>query len=166
MGLSGIRSSTVSKLCKDIDERVSASSSARLPASGRISGSTRPTSSARGRPHRLGRRHSRRGSHHRGRREIVGLQSARPRRRSSGPTSCETWSSAACAGVKLVISDAHEGLKAAIRAGARRDLAEVPRPLDQERARLRAEGPADHGGGRLGDSSLISSAHAGPSWRA
>ena len=45
MGLSGISKSQVSKLCKDIDERVSTpSSTGRSTASGRICGSTPPTS--------------------------------------------------------------------------------------------------------------------------
>ena len=38
MGLAGISKSTVSKLCKDIDDRVSASLIVRSPASGRIFG--------------------------------------------------------------------------------------------------------------------------------
>ena len=53
MGLAGISKSTVGKLCKDIDERVNAfldplapRSLTRLSASGRISGSMRPTSSS------------------------------------------------------------------------------------------------------------------------
>ena len=43
MGLSGISKSTVSKLCKDIDERVGASSNGPCPASGPTRGSTPPT---------------------------------------------------------------------------------------------------------------------------
>lgn len=38
MGLTGISKSTVSKLCKDIDERVKESSTARSPATGPTSG--------------------------------------------------------------------------------------------------------------------------------
>jgi putative transposase len=44
MGLSGISKSQVSKLCKDIDERVNAFLDRRSKASGHICGSTRPTS--------------------------------------------------------------------------------------------------------------------------
>jgi hypothetical protein len=44
MGLSGISKSTASKLCKDIDERVREVLDGRSPATGPISGSTRPTS--------------------------------------------------------------------------------------------------------------------------
>src|SRR6516165_3926225 len=44
MGLSGISKSQVSKLCKDIDERVNAFLERPIDASGRICGSTRPTS--------------------------------------------------------------------------------------------------------------------------
>ena len=45
MGLSGISKSQVSKLCKDIDERVlESSSTGRCPANGRISGWTPPIS--------------------------------------------------------------------------------------------------------------------------
>ena len=46
MGLSGIGKSTVSKLCKDIDDRVNASSTAHSSASGPTCGSMRPTSSS------------------------------------------------------------------------------------------------------------------------
>ncbi len=46
MGLSGIGKSTVSKLCKDIDDRVNAFLDRPLSANGRISGSTPPTSSS------------------------------------------------------------------------------------------------------------------------
>ena len=46
MGLGGISKSQVSKLCKDIDERVHASSIVRSPANGRICGWTPPTSSS------------------------------------------------------------------------------------------------------------------------
>ena len=46
MGLTGISKSQVSKLCKDIDERVRPSWNARWRASGPISGLTPPTSSS------------------------------------------------------------------------------------------------------------------------
>jgi hypothetical protein len=71
MGLSGISKSTVSKLCKDIDDRVGAFLDRPLAGGRRI---RRPVSlarrhlpqAARGRPHRLGRRDNRRGGKHRG----------------------------------------------------------------------------------------------------
>ena len=64
MGLSGISKSQVSKLCKEIDERVK-----RLPAARRrlalsVAGCDLPES-ARGRTHRLGRRDNRCGRQHR-----------------------------------------------------------------------------------------------------
>ena len=43
MGLTGISKSTVSKLCKDIDDRVVPSSTARSTATGPTSGWMRPT---------------------------------------------------------------------------------------------------------------------------
>ena len=83
-----------------------------------------------------------------GRREIVGLH--------IGPSEAETfWSSflkslarRGLRGVKLVISDAHEGLKAAIRRVFGATLATLPRALDAQCSGLCAEDPAEHGGGR------------------
>lgn len=43
MGMTGISKSSVSKLCKDIDERVNAFLKRPLPATGPICGSTPPT---------------------------------------------------------------------------------------------------------------------------
>jgi putative transposase len=67
MGLSGISKSTVSKLCKDIDERVGAfldpPPCRRLAVS--LAGRHLPQA-ARGRPHRFGYRNNRRGGEHRG----------------------------------------------------------------------------------------------------
>jgi len=67
MGMSGISKSSVSKLCKDIDERVNAFPQA--PAFRRVAlslaGCHLPQG-ARGRPHRFGRRHNRGGCHDRG----------------------------------------------------------------------------------------------------
>src|SRR6188768_294874 len=116
MGLSGISKSTVSKLCKDIDERVSAfldrplsgewpylwldATYLRQREGGRIVSVAAIIAVAVNTD---------------GRREIVGLH--------IGPSEAETfWSSflkdlirRGLKGIKLVISDAHEGLKAAIR---------------------------------------------------
>ena len=82
-----------------------------------------------------------------GKREIVGLH--------IGPSEAETfWATflkslvrRGLRGVKLVITDAHEGLKAAIRRVFGRELAALPRALDAQCAVLRAEGPAEHGRG-------------------
>jgi transposase-like protein len=115
MGLSGISKSTVSKLCKDIDERVGAfldrplsgewpylwldATYLRQREGGRIVSVAAIIAVA---------------CDAEGRREIVGLH--------IGPSEAETfWSSflkslvkRGLKGVKLVVSDAHEGLKAAI----------------------------------------------------
>ena len=115
MGLSGISKSTVSKLCKDIDERVGAfldrplsgdwpylwldATYLRQREGGRIVSVAAIIAVA---------------CDAEGRREIVGLH--------IGPSEAETFWSAflkslvkrGLKGVKLVISDAHEGLKAAI----------------------------------------------------
>jgi putative transposase len=116
MGLSGISKSTVSKLCKDIDERVGAFLDRPLTGEwpylwldatylkqregGRIVSVAAIIAVA---------------ANTDGKREIVGLH--------IGPSEAETfWAGflksmlrRGLAGVKLVISDAHEGLKAAIR---------------------------------------------------
>ena len=116
MGLSGISKSTVSKLCKDIDERVNAFLDRPLSGDwpylwldatylkqregGRIISVAAIIAVA---------------ANTEGKREIVGLH--------IGPSEAETfWSTflkslvrRGLRGVKLVISDAHEGLKAAIR---------------------------------------------------
>ena len=85
-----------------------------------------------------------------GKREIVGLH--------IGPSEAETfWATflkstlrRGLRGVKLVISDAHERLKAAIRrvVGAPWQRCRV-RALDAQRVVLRAQGAAEHGVGRL-----------------
>jgi putative transposase len=116
MGLAGISKSTVSKLCRDIDERVNAfldrplsgewpylwldATYLRQREGGRIVSVAAIIAVA---------------ANTEGRREIVGLH--------IGPSEAETfWSGflksmvrRGLRGVKLVISDAHEGLKAAIR---------------------------------------------------
>jgi len=115
MGLTGISKSTVSKLCKDIDERVGAFLDRRLEGDwpylwldatylrqregGRIVSVAAIIAVA---------------CNAEGKREIIGLH--------IGPSEAETFWSAflkslvkrGLKGVKLVISDAHEGLKAAI----------------------------------------------------
>jgi transposase-like protein len=115
MGLTGISKSTVSKLCKDIDERVGAFLDRRLEGEwpylwldatylrqregGRVVSVAAIIAVA---------------CNAEGKREIIGLH--------IGPSEAETFWSAflkslvkrGLKGVKLVISDAHEGLKAAI----------------------------------------------------
>ena len=149
MGLSGISKSQVSKLCKDIDERVHAFLDRPLAGEwpylwldatylkqregGRIVSVAAIIAVAVNTD---------------GKREIVGLH--------IGPSEAETfWSGflkslarRGLRGVKLVISDAHEGLKAAIRRVFGATLAALPRALDAQRAVLRGEDPAEHGGGR------------------
>lgn len=148
MGLSGISKSTVSKLCKDIDERVHDfldrplagdwpylwldATYLKVRQGGRIISVAAIIAVAVNTD---------------GRREIIGF--------SIGPSEAETfWTdflrslkSRGLAGVKLVISDAHTGLQGRDRPGMRRDLATLPGPLDAQRARPRAEGAA-HGGCR------------------
>ena len=69
-----------------------------------------------------------------GRREVLGMD--------IGPSEAETFWTAflrklarrGLRGVKLVVSDAHEGIKATVAKGAQRQLAAVPRPLHAQRA--------------------------------
>src|SRR4051794_26519097 len=116
MGLSGISKSQVSKLCKEIDERVHGFLDRPLAGEWRYLWLGAPYLKQRG----GGRLVSVAAiiavaANSDGRREIVGLH--------IGPSEAETfWSSflksltrRGLRGVKLVISDAHEGLKAAIR---------------------------------------------------
>ena len=107
MGLSGISKSQVSKLCKEIDERVKAfpRTSARGRVALSVAGCDLPEG-ARGRTHRLGRRDNRCGCQHR--------RTARDRRARHRPGSRDLQVIEApdqmrgLRGVKLVISDAHE----------------------------------------------------------
>ncbi len=124
MGLSGISKSTVSKLCKDIDERVQAFLDRPLSGEwpylwldatylkqregGRIVSVAAIIAVA---------------VNAEGKREIVGLHVEPSGSPDIGPSEAESFWSAflrslvrrGLRGVKLVISDAHEGLKAAIR---------------------------------------------------
>src|SRR6195952_872986 len=124
MGLSGISKSTVSKLCKDIDDRVNAFLGRPLAGDWPYLWLDAPYL-----PQREGGRIVSVAAiiavavDGEGRREIVGLH--------IGPSEAETfWSTflkglvkRGLQGVKLVISDAHEGLKGAIR----RVMAPMPR---------------------------------------
>jgi transposase-like protein len=145
MGLSGISKSQVSKLCKDIDERVNAfldrpldgewpylwldATYLKVRDGGRIVSVAAIIAVA---------------VTTEGRREIVGL--------GIGPSEAEPfWSGflkrlvkRGLKGVKLVISDAHDGLRRR-HAGARRQLATLSGSLDQKRPGACPEGPAHHG---------------------
>ena len=131
MGLAGISKSTVSKLCKDIDERVGAfldrplvgdwpylwldATYLKQREGGRIVSVAAIIAVA---------------ANTEGKREIVGLH--------IGPSEAETfWASflksmlrRGLRGVKLVISDAHEGLKAAIQRVMQCIVAALPSALD------------------------------------
>ena len=143
---SGISKSQVSKLCKDIDERVNAflerpiegewpylwldATYLKVREGGRIVSVAAIIAVAVSTD---------------GRREIVGL--------GIGPSEAEPfWSSfikglvkRGLKGVKLVISDAHEGLRLAITRVLGADLATMPGALDAQCAGARAQGPAHDG---------------------
>jgi len=123
MGLSGISKSQVSKLCKSLPRdggghRRACACLPRPAACRRVAVSVARCylpEAARGRPHRLGRGNNRRGRQHRGQ-----TRDRRAAYRSLGGRDflvglSEEPDTAGLRGVKLVISDAHEGLKAAIR---------------------------------------------------
>jgi putative transposase len=171
MGLSGISKSQVSKLCKDIDERVNAflnrplegdwpylwldATYLKVREGGRIVSVAAIIAVA---------------ANTDGRREIVGL--------GIGPSEAETfWAGflktlvkRGLKGVKLVISDAHEGLKAAIQRviGASWQRCRVhPRVkpkgmLHAQCARLRSERPAHRR--RSGHPPSLSSARSRNRW--
>ncbi len=116
MGLSGIGKSTVSKLCKDIDERVSAfldrplvgdwpylwldATYLKQREGGRIVTVAAIIAVA---------------ANTEGRREIVGLHIGPSEAETFWATFLKSLARRGLRGIKLVISDAHEGLKAAIR---------------------------------------------------
>ena len=116
MGLSGIGKSTVSKLCKDIDERVNAfldrplvgewpylwldATYLKQREGGRIVSVAAIIAVA---------------ANTEGRREVVGLHIGPSEAETFWATFLKSLARRGLRGVKLVISDAHEGLKAAIR---------------------------------------------------
>ena len=144
MGLSGISKSQVSKLCKEIDERVKAflerplegdwpylwldATYLKVREGGRIVSVAAIIAVA---------------ANTEGRREIVGL--------GIGPSEAETfWADflkrltrRGLRGVKLVISDAHEGLKAAVQRIVGATLATLSRALYAQCAGLRAKDAGD-----------------------
>ena len=116
MGMTGISKSQVSRLCGEIDDKVAAFLN--RPLEGEwpyLWLDATYVKVAQRRAHRLGR------GDRRGRRQrrwpargAGHWRSAPPRPRPSGPSSCASWPGAACAASSWSISDAHEGLKAAI----------------------------------------------------
>ena len=145
LGMSGISKSQVSRLCEEIDERVKAflerplegdwpylwidATYVKVRQAGRIVSVAVIIAVA---------------VNTEGRREVVGM--------SIGPSEAETFWTAflrslmrrGLRGVKLVISDAHEGLKAAI-AKVLKASWQRPRPLPAQRPGLRQQEPAAEG---------------------
>ena len=115
IGMTGISKSQVSRLCAEIDERVRTLPRAADRRRLAVSVDRRDLrEGARGRPHRLGRRDNRRRRQHR--RPARGARHGD--RRLGGRAVLDRLPAHAQAprpaGVKLVISDAHEGIKAAV----------------------------------------------------
>ena len=149
MGMEGISKSQVSRLCAEIDGRVQ-------DFLGRPDGGRLALPVAR-RHLREGQREAGRivsvavtiavGVNGDGRREVLGM--------AVGASEAETfWTDflrglarRGLRGVKLVISDAHEGLKAAVSQGAAGNLAALPRAFRPQRRCPCREDPAPH---RLG----------------
>lgn len=83
-----------------------------------------------------------------GKREIVGLHIGLSEAETFWATFLRSLVKRGLRGTKLVISDAHEGLKAAIRRVMGASWQRCQDALDAERLGLRAQGPAEHGVGR------------------
>ena len=180
MGMSGISKSSVSKLCKDIDERVNAflnrtlvgewpylwldATYLKVRESGRIVSVAAIIAVA---------------VTTEGRREIIGLHIGPSEAEPFWLTFLKDLVRRGLKGVKLVVSDAHEGLKAAITrvVGAtwqrcrvhfmRNALAHVPKgqkPLSQPRSGRSSSSPITPPPPRPGAMSPISCALDGPSW--
>ena len=134
-GLSGISKSTVSKLCKDIDERVG--EFLKPPAHRRMALSLARrhlSEGAPGRTDRTSRRNNRRGRQHQ--RDAVRSSasvSARPRPRHSGPSSFDPCAFAAWGASDWSSATRISGLKGRHRPGLRSNLATLSRPLDAQR---------------------------------
>src|SRR3954468_19401828 len=149
MGMSGISKSSVSKLCKDIDERVNAflkrplsgewpylwldATYLKVRAGGRIVSVAAIIAVA---------------VTTEGKREIVGLPIGPSEAEPFWTTFLRDLAKRGLKGVKLVISDAHEELKKPSPAlWAPPGSAAASRPLHEECAGARAQGPDNHGGG-------------------
>ena len=149
MGMSGISKSQMSALCKDIDIRVN--SFLDRPLEGEWPyiwlDATYLKTRENGRVVSVAAIIAT-GVNTEGRREILGL--------GLGPSEAAVFwlgflrklEKRGLKGVKLVISDAHEGLKAAIAQVFQGELATLPRPLHAQRAGPCAQGPAPDGGRR------------------
>ena len=135
MGMSGISKSQVSRLCAEIDDKVKAflarpiegdwpylwidATYVKVRQNGRIVSVAVIVAV---------------GVNSDGRREVLGMD--------IGPSEAETFWTAflrklarrGLRGVKLVVSDAHEGIKATVSQGAQRQLAALPRALHAQRA--------------------------------
>ena len=141
----GISKSEVSRICADLDEQVAGFADrdlaetafpVRVPRRDLLQGPRRRRPQRQGLPGGLP---GDRGRHRRQPPTAAGRSSASPsataRTGRSGPRSCARLKARGLAGTKLVISDAHAGLKAAIAAvmlGA--SLATLPGPLPAQRA--------------------------------
>ena len=125
MGMEGLSESQSPTVWRD--RRTGADFLSRpIEATGLISGWTPPTSKPAATTICLGGGHRCRGNTD-GRREVLGMTSATARPSPSGSSSCAAWPVAASR-AKLVVSDAHEGLKAAI-VKILGPPGSVPRPL-------------------------------------
>ncbi len=165
MGMSGISKSQVSRLCGEIDERVNAfldrpiegdwpylwidATYVKVREAGRIVSVAVIIAVAVNTD---------------GVREVLGM--------AIGPSEAEPfWTSflrsltrRGLRGVKLVISDAHEGLKAAVGEGAEVHLAALPRAFHAQRARACRQGPTPDGA--RADQHRVRAGHAGSGHRA
>lgn len=115
MGMSGISKSQVSRLCGEIDDKVKAflarpieghwpylwidATYVKVRQNGRIVSVAVIVAV---------------GVNSDGRREVLGMESGPPRLRRSGPRSCASSPAGGYAAFKLVVSDAHEGIKATV----------------------------------------------------
>jgi transposase-like protein len=113
MGLDGISKSHVSRLCAEIDERVQIFLRRPIEASGRICGGCDLRQAWRDH-HRLGAVIVAMAVNTDGRREVLGMTIGNSEAEPFWTEFLRSLTRRGLRGVKLVISDAHEGLKAAI----------------------------------------------------
>ena len=85
------------------------------------------------------------GVHESGRREVIGLDVGEAETEAFWREFLRALRARGLAGVRLCVSDAHEGLKNAIAAGARLPLAALHRPLPARHARPLRQAPAADG---------------------
>ena len=134
MGMSGISKSQVSRLCEEIDDKVKAfldrpiegewpylwvdATYLKVRRGGRIVSVAATIAVAVNTD---------------GRREVLGMQIGTSEAEPIGTEFLRKLTRRGLRGVKLVISDAHEGIKTAVNKGAVRHLAKVPGPLYAQR---------------------------------